>query len=52
MHIFCAVAAFSRWRFVRFAKDEKAATTLEILARSFEALGGVPKVVLADRMSC
>ena len=39
-----------RWRFVRFANDEKASTTLEMLARCFEAMGGVPKVVLADRM--
>lgn len=52
LHIFCAVMAFSRWRFVRFAADEKAATTFEMLARCFEALGGVPKVVLADRMGC
>ena len=50
--IFCAVMAFSRWRFVRFAADEKAPTTLEMLARCFEALGAVPKVVLADRMGC
>jgi transposase len=52
LHIFCAVMAFSRWRFVRFASDEKATTTFEMLARCFEALGGVPKVVLADRMGC
>jgi len=52
LHIFCAVMAFSRWRFVRFATDEKAATTFEMLARCFEALGAVPKVVLADRMGC
>ena len=52
LHIFCAVLAFSRFRFVRFATDEKAATTFEMLARCFEALGGVPKVVLADRMGC
>ena len=52
LHVFCAVMAFSRWRFVRFAADERAATTLEMLARCFEALGGVPKVVLADRMGC
>lgn len=52
LHIFCAVMAFSRWRFVRFAKDERAATTFEMLAQCFEALGGVPKVVLADRMGC
>jgi hypothetical protein len=37
---------------VRFAGDEKAATTLAMLAECFEELGGVPKVVLADRMGC
>ena len=52
LHVFCAVLAWSRWRFVRFAADEKAATTLGMLAECFEALGGVPKVVLADRMGC
>ena len=50
--MFCAVLAWSRWRFVRFAADEKAATTLAMLAECFEALGGVPDVVLADRMGC
>jgi transposase len=52
VHIFCAVSAWSRWRFVRFAIDETADTTLRMLAECFEALGGVPKVVLADRMGC
>jgi transposase len=52
LHVFCAVLAWSRFRFVRFATDEKAATTLALLAECFEALGGVPKVVLADRMAC
>ncbi|MHB1499215.1 MAG: IS21 family transposase [Acidimicrobiales bacterium] len=52
LHVFCAVLAWSRWRFVRFATDEKASTTFEMLSRCFEALGGVPKVVLADRMGC
>lgn len=52
LHVFCAVSAWSRWRFVRFASDETAATTLAMLAECFEALGGVPKVVLADRMGC
>ena len=50
--MFCAVLAWSRFRFVRFAADEKAATTLALLAECFEVLGGVPKVVLADRMGC
>jgi len=52
LHVFCAVLAWSRWRFVRFAPDERAETTLAMLAECFEALGGVPKVVLADRMGC
>lgn len=52
VHVFCAVLAWSRWRFVRLAADEKSATTLAMLAECFEVLGGVPKVVLADRMSC
>lgn len=52
LHVFCAVAAWSRWRFVRFAADEKADTTLRLLAECLEELGAVPKVVLADRMAC
>ena len=44
MHVFCAVLAWSRFRFVRFAADEQAATTLAMLAECFEVLGGVPKV--------
>jgi transposase len=50
--VFCAVLAWSRFRFVRFATDEKAATTFGLLAECFETLGGVPKMVLADRMGC
>ena len=50
--IFCAVLAWSRWRFVRVARDQKATTTMAMLAECFEALGGTPKVVLADRMGC
>jgi hypothetical protein len=52
LHVFCAVSAWSRFRFVRFAADEKAATTFALLAECFEQLGGVPKMVLADRMGC
>ena len=52
LHIFCAVAAWSRFRFVRFADNERAETTMGLLVECFEALGGVPKVVLADRMGC
>ena len=52
LHVFCAVLAWSRFRFVRFAADERAATTLAMLAECFEVLGGVPGKVLADRMGC
>lgn len=51
-HIFCAVLPWSRWRFVRLARDEKASTTMRLLAECFEEAGGVPHVVLADRMGC
>jgi hypothetical protein len=52
LHVFCAVLAWCRFRFVRFAADERSETTLAMLAECFEELGGVPKVVLADRMGC
>ena len=52
LHVFCAVLAWSRFRFVRFADNERSATTLGFLAECFETLGGVPAVVLADRMGC
>ena len=52
LHVFCAVLAWCRVRFVRFADNERADTTLALLAECFEQLGGVPAVVLADRMGC
>ena len=52
IHVFCAVLAWSRIRFVRYARDETAATTFAMLAECFETLGGVPAKVLADRMAC
>jgi transposase len=52
LHVFCAVLAWSRIRFVRFADNERSETTLGFLAECFEELGGVPKTVLADRMGC
>jgi transposase len=52
LHVFCAVLAWSRVRFVRFADNERADTTLALLAECLEQLGGVPGVVLADRMGC
>lgn len=52
LFLFCAVLAFSRWRFVRFATDQRASTTLAMIAEAFAAIGGVPARVLADRMAC
>lgn len=52
LKVFCAVLAWSRARFVRFAPLQDQATTLRLLAECFETLGGVPAVVLADRMGC
>ncbi len=52
MHVFCAVSAWSRWRFVRFSDNERSDTTLSMLIDCFELLGGASKVVLADRMGC
>jgi len=52
LHVFCSVSAWSRFRFVRFSDNERRDTTLRLLAECFEVLGGVPKLVLADRMGC
>jgi transposase len=52
LHVFCAVLAWSRFRFVRFAADERSGTTLVMLAECLQVLGGVPGKVLADRMGC
>ena len=49
-NIFCAVLAWSRYRFVRFGSDQTRETTLKVLVECFEELGGVPGVVLTDRM--
>jgi len=52
LFLFCAVLAFSRWRFVAFATDQRASTTLALIAEAPGAIGGVPTRVLADRMGC
>lgn len=52
LSVFCAVLAWSRWRFVLFADNQRAATTFAALAACFEDLGGVPNTVLSDRMGC
>jgi len=50
--VFCAVLAWSRFRFVCFADNQRADTTFAALAACFETLGGVPKTILSDRMGC
>ena len=52
LKVFCAVVAWSRFRFVYFADNLRAETTMAALAACFEALDGVPKTVLSDRMGC
>ena len=52
LSVFCAVLAWSRFRFVCFADNQRSDTTLAALAACFETLGGVPKTVLSDRMGC
>ena len=37
---------------MRFATDQTRQTTLALLAECFAELGGVPAVVLSDRMAC
>jgi hypothetical protein len=49
LHVFCAVLAWCRFRFVRFAADERAATTLALLAECFEVLGAKPTEILPFR---
>ena len=50
LFVFCAVMAWSRVRFVYFADNLGADSTMTALARSFQILGGVPKTALTDRM--
>lgn len=52
LHLFCAVLAWSRWRFVAFSTNEKASTTLGFLAEALHDVGGVPGKLLTDRMAC
>jgi transposase len=52
LHMFCAVLAWSRYRFIRLAADETRDTTFGLLAECIEELGAVPAVVLTDRMAC
>jgi hypothetical protein len=46
--VFCAVLAWSRYRFIRFATDHTRRTTLALLAACFEELDGVPAAYFGD----
>ena len=52
LFVFCAVVAWSRFRFVYFTDNLGADATMEALAACFEKIGGVPKTALTDRMGC
>jgi hypothetical protein len=52
LFVFCAVMAWSRVRFVYFADNLGAESTMTALARCFEYMGAVPKTALTDRMGC
>ena len=43
LFVFCAVVAWSRFRFVYFTDNLGAEATMEALAECFERIGGVPK---------
>jgi hypothetical protein len=51
LQMFGAVLAWCRYRFVRFAADQRRATTLRLIAECLEVIGGVPGAVLSDRMA-
>jgi hypothetical protein len=52
LYVFCAVVAWSRWRFVYFTDNLGADATMTALAECFERIGAVPKTALTDRMGC
>jgi transposase len=52
LFVFCAVLAWSRFRFVSFADNLGADATMAALAECFETIGAVPRTLLTDRMGC
>ena len=52
LFVFCAVLAWSRFRFVSFADNLGAQATMAALAECMKTIGGVPKTLLTDRMGC
>ena len=52
LFVFCAVLAWSRFRFVYFADNLRAETTMAALAECMETIGGVPKTHANLRGRC
>ncbi len=52
LYVFCAVLAWSRFRFVSFSDNLGAQATMAALAECMETIGAVPKTLLTDRMGC
>ena len=50
LHLFLFILGFSRWFWGRFGWDETLPTVMTGHIGAFEALGGVPRTVLYDRM--
>lgn len=48
LYAFTATLGFSRWRWARFATNEKAETLIACHHALFETLGGVPREILYD----
>jgi transposase len=48
LYAFTATLGYSRWRWVRFASNEKAGTLVACHHALFQALGGVPREILYD----
>lgn len=48
LYAFTATLGFSRWRWARFATNERAETLIACHHALFEALGGVPREILYD----
>jgi transposase len=51
VHALACVLGYSRYLHLRFYRDQRQSTLLEGLARTFEALGGVPLRLVFDNMA-
>jgi hypothetical protein len=52
LHLFCAVLAWGRYRFIRFATNENPRHHPRAGGQYFEEMGAVSAVLLSDRMAC